>query len=337
MDPATAKLAIELQLADIDELLDGIYETLPPGDQRAGYEMMQQDLQRQLQILEGQILTLKILKEEHGNRAAFVKLLEVEKQAVSDHQLAMRLAGMSVNHPEVKNCADYEASLCGEQDCGTDEQWEMAKELYSAAIDSNITDLTSFNSTRVMGANDVKGRAKDKDTARVLEALCRCDACMEDVLAKNTLTLDCKPDPHVYCRTCLIDLFKSSIQSSSLFPPRCCKVPMPLETCRILLPRQLVKEFDLKVEELANPNPTFCSNANCAKFIRVKEIKNDSGTCVFCKTKTCVVCKGEGHTGLCPKDPHVQLLMDVAKRSKWQQCSKCKNMIELSHGCFHMM
>jgi hypothetical protein len=30
-------------------------------------------------------------------------------------------------------------------------------------------------------------------------------------------------------------------------------------------------------------------------------------------------------------------LMDLAKRSNWQQCTKCSNMVELTRGCFHMM
>jgi hypothetical protein len=28
--------------------------------------------------------------------------------------------------------------------------------------------------------------------------------------------------------------------------------------------------------------------------------------------------------------------MDMARRSRWQQCTKCNNMVELEQGCFHM-
>ncbi|KAH6633709.1 hypothetical protein C7974DRAFT_309160 [Boeremia exigua] len=150
---------------------------------------------------------------------------------------------------------------------------------------------------------------------------------------KNTLHLHCT---HTYCRTCLLDLFTSSISTPTLFPPRCCKQTIPLETCRVMLPKELVKDFDLKVDELATPNPTYCANADCSKFIRPKDITGDIATCVFCKGKTCAQCKNKGHDGLCPSDPHVQLLMDAAKRSKWQQCTKCSNMVELAQGCFHM-
>ncbi|KAF2875604.1 hypothetical protein BDV95DRAFT_462350, partial [Massariosphaeria phaeospora] len=162
-----------------------------------------------------------------------------------------------------------------------------------------------------------------------------CTACLEIVQSKATIQLQCKPVPHVYCRPCLMHLFKSALTVDSLFPPRCCE-PIPLDTCRTLLSKELVKDFDLKVEEFATPNPTHCAHAKCGKFIRARDIRNGTGMCVFCRGKTCAVCKNQAHQGLCPSDPHVQLLMDAASRSKWQQCGNCKNMVELSSGCFHM-
>lgn len=124
MDPATAKLAVELQLEDINDMLDSLYddEELPDSDSCASFLVMRYDLLRQLQILEGQVLTLKILREEHDSRIAFARLLEEEKQAANDHQLAMRLAGLAVNDPDIKRGADYEASLCDSSECNGDEQ-----------------------------------------------------------------------------------------------------------------------------------------------------------------------------------------------------------------------
>lgn len=336
MDPDSAKVAVELQLADINGLFDGLYDDveIPTGDARTSFQIMRQDLEQQLQILEGQVLLLKILREEHETRVAFSGLLKEEKQAAGDHQLAMQLAGRAVSDPDVKQCADYEASLCDAPECCSDEQWAMARELYAAAFERQLDDRAPLNGIRTVEASDVKGTAK----ATILgsNALTKCCACMEVVSSKDTLTLECKPEAHTYCRICLVDLFTSALDNTSLFPPRCCRLPIPLDTCRVILPKELVKNFDLKVEELATPNPTYCSNAECSKFIRSKEIKADVGSCVFCNHKTCLRCKGSEHKGLCPSDPHVQLLMDVARRSRWQQCTKCNNMVELEQGCFHM-
>lgn len=336
MDPATAKLAVELQLHDIADLLNGLYDEdeLPEGDARSSFHILQDDLNQQLEVLECQVLVLKILKEEHDNRVAFSKLLEDEKRAVADHQLAMRLAGMTISDPEVKQGAEYEANLCDASECDNDEQWDMAKELYTGVIEHEIMDRAPLNGIRTVKAGEVKSSSKSKVLGS--EALTKCCACMEVVPSKDTLTLRCEPEPHTYCRGCLVDLFSSALFNTTLFPPRCCRLPISLDTCRAVLPKTLIKKFDLKVEELATPNPTYCANADCSEFISPKAIKAEVGTCVYCKDKTCARCKNAAHKGLCPSDPHVQLLMDCAKRSKWQQCTKCKNMVELVQGCFHM-
>jgi hypothetical protein len=339
MDPETARLAVLILLADIDDLLDGLYndDDLPDGDARDSFQLMRGDLQRQLQVLEGQVLTLKVLKDEHNNRVAFSKLIAEERQAIDDHTLAMRLAGLAVNQ------RDQELSLCDESECGEDTQWDMAKELYAMAFERNylreinvteVTDRAPLNGIRIIKAGETKLATMSKVLGS--KDLTKCVVCLEVVPTKDTLTLACQPEPHTYCRKCLIDLFTSSMVNTSFFPPRCCKVPIPLDTCRLTLPKELIKNFDLKVEELATPNPTYCCEPDCSKFIRVKDIGAEVGNCVYCKTKTCVLCKRKEHKGLCPSDPHVKLLMDVAKRARWQLCSKCKNMVELEQGCFHM-
>jgi E3 ubiquitin-protein ligase RNF144 len=336
MDPETAKLAVELQLADIKDLLNGLYdnEDILDGDERTSFQMMRGDLQQQLQVLEGQVLTLKILREEHDNRVAFAILLEEEKRAISDHQLAMRLEGLTVNDNDVKTSNNYEACLMKETDCGSNEQWNMAKELYAQSSGSEISDRNPLNGIRTVEAGEIYDKTKSKILGS--KVLIKCCACMEVVASKDTLTLACQPEAHTYCRPCLVGLFTSALVDTTLFPPRCCKVPIPLDTCRAMLPKELIKDFDLKIEELATPNPTYCSKAECAKFIRAKEVKAETGTCVYCKEKTCTRCKCAAHKGLCPADLHVQLLMDFANRSRWQQCTKCKNMVELATGCFHM-
>lgn len=338
MDPNTAKVAIQLQLDDINELLNSLYdgEELPAGDARTTFEAMRSDLQQQLAVLEGEILALRIPGEGYENRLAFTKILEEEKRAVSDRQLAMRLAGLAVSDSVVKRSGNYDASLCHESDTGNEEQWELAKELYAAAFGRDVEDCAPLDDIWTIKADEEKDNGKSKVLGS--KVLTKCNVCLEVFPSENTLTLECKPEMHAYCRSCLIDLFIITLDNTALFPPRCCKLPIPLETCRVLLPMELIKDFDLKVEELATPNPTYCSNAECSKFIRPKDILDGVGSCVFedCKEKTCVHCKCKAHSGLCPTDPHVQLLMDIAKRGKWQQCTNCKNMVELAHGCFHM-
>ncbi|KAJ8117531.1 hypothetical protein OPT61_g1279 [Boeremia exigua] len=290
MDPRTAKVAIQLQLGDIAELLDSFSTSNDAAvdAERASLKTIHGELSQQLTVLEGQILVVKILKDEYHERVAFKKLLDEFNKA----------------------------------DGGIDDtQWEMAKELYASAFDGDgihsaleeeatVADRAPLHGIRTTAATKLKKTAQDSNT------FIMCNACLEVVYTKDTLQLQCE---HTYCRTCLLDLFTSSISNPTLFPPRCCKVSVPLDTCRVMLPKQLIKEFDLKVEELATSNPTYCANADCHSFIQPKDIVAEVGSCVFCQEKTCVQCKNQSHDGLCPSDPHVQLLMDIAKRSKWQQ------------------
>lgn len=343
MDPQTARIAIQLQLADIADLLDSLYDDEAPaeGDERASLQTIQCDLQLQLTLLEGQVLVINILKDEHNERVAFKKLVDDEKQAVSDHRLAMRLAGMSIKAINASFGADYEAKFDQTEDGDDDTQWELVKNLYASAFnEGNAYSTLDSGSVQPAGASrtplhGIRVVSAKQDIQQRLDpkSYTECNACMETVPTRTTLLPQCE---QTYCRICLQDLFTSSIAEPTLFPPRCCRLAVPLEVCRVMLPKGLIKELNLKVEELATPNPTYCANVKCSKFIRQKDIKHDVGRCVFCKSTTCVLCKNQSHIGLCPSDPHVQLLMDAAKRSKWQQCTKCNNMIELAQGCFHL-
>lgn len=327
MDPMTEKLAVQMQLADIAELLDSLYDQEVTDDERTGLKILKRDLEGQLKTLQGQVLALRILKQEHENRVAFTKLIKEEKQAADDHRLALKLSGMKLSHPDSPSSKEAGATLVAVDD-DADEQWESVKKVYDAIFGRNR------GSGGRPAAKEVKKAPKvdASDTQHDLECVC----CAGTFPENDTLTLSCEPEPHTYCRSCLTKLFQDSIHEDSIFPPRCCKVPIPIELSKSLLPKEMVKDFDLKVEEVATPNPTYCATFSCNKFILAKYIKNNVGTCPFCNEKTCTMCKNKSHDGLCPNDPHVQLLMDVAKRSKWQQCQRCKNMVELSIGCFHM-
>lgn len=295
MDPQTAKVAAQLQLRDIADLLDSLYDDAPPpeGDELAALTLTQRNLRQQLARLEDQIIIIQILKAEHDDRVAIEKLLDDEKQAASDHQFALRLAGMSVSDEDAASSTDHEAQLGGADDSDDDTQWEVAKQLYTSAFEEDDSHNAIGGGPVQPGGADraplheVRTVAADQQQHRVLnsEDLIKCDACMEIVSVKTTLRLQCT---HNYCRVCLLDLSTSAISNTTLFPPRCCKVPVPLDTCRVMLPRELIKEFDLKVEELATPNPTYCANGDCSRFIQPKDIRRDVRICVFCKETTCV-------------------------------------------------
>ena len=342
---------------------------------------------------------------EYNEHIAFQKLLDEELQAISDHELALSLAGVSITDADRASRAEYKAQLAAASTCRNDTQSEMPNQHHepgskvagtlhalvaqlraSASRDNGIqrasseidtasleTDTASLYLTATETVSDSDGddesdsdgddesdsdgddesdsddtASPETDSAQTQTAaaeqthsvnlsskdVIKCNACMEVTGIEESLQLQCE---HTYCHACLLTLFTSAMSDTTLFPPRCCRFLIPLDICRMVLPKELIKEYDLKVEELATPNPTYCANVDCSKHIRPGRIVNGVARCVFCNENTCVLCKSKSHKGLCPSDPHVQLLMDLAKRSKWQRCTKCNNMVELDRGCLHMM
>lgn len=84
MDPATARLALKLQLDDVDAIL----KTLSPSPddatatgELAAFKALRSELIRKWQEVSGQHFAYNILKEENNNRVAFKRLFSEEQQA----------------------------------------------------------------------------------------------------------------------------------------------------------------------------------------------------------------------------------------------------------------
>ncbi|KAF2640459.1 hypothetical protein P280DRAFT_319736 [Massarina eburnea CBS 473.64] len=309
LDPLSAQLAIELEIEDMDANINAI---LPDLDQ-AQRDMVEKQHYSFREKLVNQLGLLRI-QVEFG--------LSIEDtQIMIDDELIARLRDSSIDKG-------------GKSGVGGGSV-DFAKD---GPITSKHDDALALTDGRRPAVPTQPADPAPSSTSLRKEEEHLCSVCLDSFPAKNTTTLDCEPERHTYCHTCLAHLFETAVfKETSLFPPRCCQKDIPLDIGRELLSKDLIKDFDLKVEELKSPNPTFCSNRECAKFIRASEIQHNIGTCPFCKDKTCSTCKGKAHEEqLCPQDPDTISLQDEAKRSKWQQCSECKNMVELSAGCFHI-
>ena len=163
--------------------------------------------------------------------------------------------------------------------------------------------------------------------------LIRCVACTDEEHPANIVTAPCK---HHYCHDCLENLFRSSMIDETLYPPRCCKKPIPINDAREALPRDLSAEFVNRREEFETKDKTYCHRPHCSTFIRPYVINGDLARCPRCHEATCVQCKGKWHFGDCPRDEGVQQLLATAQENHWRQCPECKRVIELAHGCYHI-
>lgn len=146
------------------------------------------------------------------------------------------------------------------------------------------------------------------------------------------------PCSHYYCTGCLEQLHRASMTDEALYPPRCCRQPMPWESARTKINDRLAIAFDLKKQELDVPvgQRTYCSDADCSRFIGPAHIANDLATCSTCRKTTCTMCKAPSHTGDCPADDALQQTLQLAEERGWQRCGHCKSVVDLTFGCYHI-
>ncbi|KAL5375706.1 hypothetical protein PMIN03_002248 [Paraphaeosphaeria minitans] len=359
LPPATARLAVELQLADINYIM----QDLDAGDAYSAFDAMQASLKSALLLLQDQTRAMEILQADHNDRVVLHNLIQEERQAERDHRIACGMCnvtdgGTERSAPGSGECFEGQGPWLGDDFQDPDARLGDARAddpLVSIVADTGAT----YRGHGVQRIQKVAGdpafsyaessaRSMGKGKGRVKEGVFEdehvthtfCSACMEQYTHFDVLELGCKREEentcHAYCRGCLIDLFETSLTDTTLFPPRCCGKYIPVSACFDLLSSELVRRYNDKQVELASPNPVYCSNRFCVKFIEPDSVIAGIAVCQICNTETCAVCKNPKHNGLCPKDPTVQLLMNVAGEERWQRCPRCRTMVELLTGCYHM-
>lgn len=161
----------------------------------------------------------------------------------------------------------------------------------------------------------------------------RCEACGD---RKHFAELAQAPCQHEYCRLCLTRIFQDSMTDEFLFPPRCCRQPIPLNKNRIFLDGEVANQFCKKALEFSTPNRTYCHRRDCAIFIPPERCTLTTASCENCGSVTCVSCKRASHDGDCPDNEELQKVIQLAREQGWQRCQNCWGMVELNTGCNHM-
>ncbi|KAL1795187.1 hypothetical protein ACET3X_007003 [Alternaria dauci] len=333
MDFATAQVVLKLQLDDVDAILKALPKIDKNGivnSERVAFSALGDELLKKWHDIRGQAFAHKIIQEDNADRRVYEKLLREEQQAERDHDLARRLAdepasqGLAV--PLALSVYDNVADQMSEAD---DDE---------TLVNKNLSfDLTSMQTA--LPKDDTLLDGRDKSVQAEIP-FATCSSCLDIHPARDTLQLSCKDDgdveAHAYCRECLTRLFECSTTDTSHFPPRCCSEIIPITSCIPFLPSEVISRFVAKREEFDMVDRTYCSNKTCSSWIRPANIVAGVATCADCAQKTCVTCKNEQHNALCQEDKDVKELMSVAKAKRWQTCPKCKEMVELERGCFHI-
>ncbi|KAF4762177.1 hypothetical protein N7455_001495 [Penicillium solitum] len=158
-----------------------------------------------------------------------------------------------------------------------------------------------------------------------------CVACSESYPESSMIRNSCS---HVYCQGCVTHLLRNSLADESLFPPRCCRLPLPLEAARGIIDADLWARFEEKKIEHRDKHRTYCSDPACSRYILPSHVRDTIGTCRVCNRQTCTLCKKITHQGECVDD-RIEVLK-LGKAKGWQRCLSCSHLVELRSGCNHI-
>ena len=327
VDAATAKLILQLHNGDIEELLHaskGKSRDDEVSDADLAITTYQKELQERSTILADQCMARSLTQAIISDATLLRESLVEEHGATEDRALAHRLAG--INDPS----AAAEQRTAGYND-GFLARLEV---LYVSGRDDEreiLEDTTDANSPAEAEAESSAWAAsRQKTSAEVHRQCIACDS------KQPLFDIFQAPCGHYYCQECLRTLFELSTTDETLFPPRCCRQKIPLQSVKLYLSPALLHIFELKSIEFRTSDRTYCCRPACSSFITSANFTGERATCTACGTQVCTICKNNAHDGDCPEDTATQQVLETAREQGWQRCYNCRRLIELDVGCNHM-
>ncbi|PHH55283.1 hypothetical protein CFIMG_003936RAa [Ceratocystis fimbriata CBS 114723] len=293
------------------------------------YECVLAELQQAQQLLSDQALARSASQAAESDAKLIRKYQREEKHESRDRWLALELS-------KTKGNGVVGASGFGDV-ADTDDSDAELTSVTSAKDTLGNEDLTQTQENDDDSVCDEEYALQDISTSASRD---RCFICLTELPPDWLLYMGCN---HAYCRSCMRDLFKASFRDESLFPPRCCKNNIPITHNRFLNER-LMTIYNAKAIEFGTPpgERVHCYQPRCGSFIpcnpaAVKGRIVDIVGCPTCSRRTCVRCKGREHIGEdCPPDEATLAVRELARENGWQECRKCRQVVELRIGCHHI-
>ncbi|KAJ4266128.1 hypothetical protein NW762_004108 [Fusarium torreyae] len=323
IDDASLMLAIQLQQEDLE-----LWESSRKGKHKEGeipdselaFETYRQELESFQTLVSDQALSLSIARAVEADQGILSALAATDEQSSKDHEYALRLS----DDPNARAPLESEPAEDNSKDLGEDGIFEQIRALYAPPPNQVYNDDTD--------TFDFIPHAESSQWA-VARPMKECTGCLDQF---PPLALTTCPCSHDYCRQCLVKLFLAAFKDESLFPPRCCQEAIPVESNRRFLSPELVGQYRAKKMEFETPDRTYCSKPSCSTFVPPPFVQDEVAHCPRCGHKTCSVCKGDSHSGICPSDIGSQQVLRMAEENHWQRCNSCGRVVELAHGCNHI-
>ncbi|XP_076959725.1 uncharacterized protein LOC143635891 [Bidens hawaiensis] len=187
------------------------------------------------------------------------------------------------------------------------------------------------------------------------EKLENCVICLDDKSIDQFFAVEgCT---HRYCYSCVKQQVEVKLLNGVL--PKCphegCENELRFESCeKFLNPKftEMMRER-LKEDSIPVTEKVYCPYPKCSALMSKTEVLklpgmiNEVGAirCYKCHGNFCISCRVPWHNDMnCAeyKSRNPTLIVEESKlkslaaRNLWRQCVKCKHMIELAAGCYHM-
>ncbi|PYH29936.1 BRcat and Rcat domain-containing protein [Aspergillus neoniger CBS 115656] len=326
IDQPTFDLIVQLQLQETDLYFESSKgKSRDPTDEELAFHLQNEEWRNISEYLQDRRMAMSFATAVQADGHVLAETQVEEENASKDRIIARQLTE--------DRCNVLPSELESESAALDDETLAKLQILY-------VNNMEDYSFTGDLDTGESQNECAESSARAIQRAghslprARRCVACRELIDFVNVFRAPCR---HEYCRSCLADLFESSMTDESLFPPRCCRQPIDLTTARIFLKSDLVEQYQKKKVEYETPNRTYCYSSNCGAFIDISHISGEVATCPDCGHTTCANCKGRAHTGDCPDDSSLQQLLATAQENGWQRCFSCWRVVELSYGCNHMI
>ena len=330
MDQASADLILALQAQDLADLRQDVLANghdATTDDSKLALELYEKELRIAASLVRDHAYGQKVSRTDDHNSTP-------PSPVISPTPAFDRIIAEVNAHPTIKDGSDRRKDVESKPDpTDSQVQQQVAKDTSQAnegpekgsrntCQDRSITLLSNLEST--LRFNSIR------DIDAVVYSCVSCNMCeKEDEMVHA-------PCGDHYCEVCINQLFTMSMKDESLFPPRCCRQPIPLELASRTLGTELEAMFITKSIELTSTNRTYCCQSACGIFIPPSAINNEKARCSECDSVTCTICKGLEHDGDCPANPEHEALMKLAAKEGYQKCYQCKRLVEINTGCNHM-
>jgi hypothetical protein len=305
----------------------------PPSSSQAWKDQLEADqaFARQLQLEEERELQIErdlLLAYKVANGTADDGDREL---AYFMHQETARRIESTTSGAKSLTQVDSNMLVQNPEDLRAHQDWLKARELDKEMKARIKADEASFLEAKKL-QEQFDQEAKDEEAWEQWKGsnIDTCTSCLEEH-AREELARECE---HGYCNTCLQAAFKAALGSRAPF--KCCKKALQIKDC-LGLTAEFTMEYEELMLELSTPNPLFCSNTKCTKFVPPRLIVGDVATCGKCSKKTCRHCRKKLHPGsFCAEDKETEAVKALGKEKGWKTCPGCNHLIERSRGCLHM-